>query len=1593
MRNQAAMGMETGRDAHELSNKYMEEAVSSLRDKTPENTTNYLELLEAYNLLINKSSDQRLLASNALFTTQKLIDEANAQEQRSLETTFRAQQIDSLYKSDSADKLVEVLTDERNRRLIGEDNVSFDLKLNDLSLANVIENQLRKQGERLSNLQTEEVEFERDIKLKAEAVSNTKKKKELEVLNVELKELKTGLRSVHEEISQVDQQLTVLAKDEQALRTSAELYEIFEEMEASRPGGRVAPDLQAMQDLKEMVEHNGEIISMLSRSDELVLAQTSEETIATRNDITILPGVQKKATELDIVLKEANAQEEEYKLAMKSLGEAEVGKEVKVNLLAKQNIEIAKEQLKVLRAAKPNNSQESAQIEADIDAWENLLTTFKKDAAVAENDPLAFEPVDESTALEILLNIDPESAAKYKMTRNSMEAELMSASDRYEWANDMRKAIKTQIKANESAMLDSDDLAELESLALETKNYMAALDWVNRDAVSVADLQMAYESDKKAIMESDRVYEDKLEEQIRLTEEFIAQTAVMKANPFYHKDKSQLDLMANQASSKLESYQSDLDLTLNASAETVDESSTNTEADSIYNELKALAETKDILAIPEVNSEKEIYAAIAPQYLTQKQAIEEMVTEEQLLEQTAQLSALDQQMVVILKNQTELRVSEMDQTTDLAVKDLLQLEVQRLQLATESLENKSVEASSSNLADSETNNVSTVALETIETPEVTEMGVKENPSSNVAIDHPIDLIPAENLMTKKELEDVTTFDGYPENISSDQQAEWSELLAVKNYTDETKLSDFGSVSMMMVAMDDADDFDKDLDIVNAKTDEIDLLSVEQQLEDKRSRQKKIEKQIEKAYYYKAKAEIRNSKRIAASAEVLYDAQKKELEKLLVDHQEDLVSNPWLKSYLFELIKESKEKSEQADQIRLTVAPEIDEIKQAFGMNRAAQFELEAVESNQKAIDVLSQTKEFAVLDNEVLAALFNNVPVESRFVTESETENIEIADNHVITYKFILPEAYIGAEKISISSFKEDLMKDYSLPNEYAEAVLQSPQFQNASALMAKRDEIESQLLTNIEDYNEIITEAAELNEHAQLLETAIDSADSKAEAEGLEVERESVLTNLEVLVETLNEKSQAISTLSEDLNAQNDEVVLALNDLNVEETLEEIDETIAFDNSPNPLISEPIETINPVLDPDLTETVDPVETITNVEAPIIPEVEAASESIFKSSDIQYNFAANNNFTNYIKSYPSELKEEVFAVTKKSIYSESQPVPLNLEMPSGIIYKVQVGAFRNAIATKTFGKFAPLSGEQLNNGITRYTAGLFKQFNSAEEAKKVIREMGYSDAFVVAFEDGKRIPLYEAKKVLAAVANSSSVETVETTLDAQADVVNSTIENSPTQDPTPINPRPVEVKTKVDATDWATQSGIFFTVQIGVFSKQVSKEDLFNAENVYSEKVANGQIRYTSGRFESIDQASTWKNQMVEKGIQDAFISAYQNGNRITISQALGNEPISGDPITEPEQPEEKLFYQVVIGVYSSEVPSKTALAMLNLETRWGIVQQPTVDGTMYVTKLVSSMGLVKMIQQEFKNQGVKVLEAITYENGERMGSQPLEND
>ncbi len=111
-------------------------------------------------------------------------------------------------------------------------------------------------------------------------------------------------------------------------------------------------------------------------------------------------------------------------------------------------------------------------------------------------------------------------------------------------------------------------------------------------------------------------------------------------------------------------------------------------------------------------------------------------------------------------------------------------------------------------------------------------------------------------------------------------------------------------------------------------------------------------------------------------------------------------------------------------------------------------------------------------------------------------------------------------------------------------------------------------------------------------------------------------------------------------------------------------------------------------------------------------------------------------------------KDFQFEILASSPYSEKNPIPFDVPLPLGVLYKIQVAAINKVAAPDQFGGIKPITAEHMSDGvIIKYYVGWFTSFADADLALRKVQDKGYKQAFIVAFYNGTKLPLNRAKQM------------------------------------------------------------------------------------------------------------------------------------------------------------------------------------------------------------------------------------------------------
>ena len=194
-----------------------------------------------------------------------------------------------------------------------------------------------------------------------------------------------------------------------------------------------------------------------------------------------------------------------------------------------------------------------------------------------------------------------------------------------------------------------------------------------------------------------------------------------------------------------------------------------------------------------------------------------------------------------------------------------------------------------------------------------------------------------------------------------------------------------------------------------------------------------------------------------------------------------------------------------------------------------------------------------------------------------------------------------------------------------------------------------------------------------------------------------------------------------------------------------------------------------------------------------------------------------------------------------------------------IVYRVQLGAFKNRISKNVFNTSAGGVIEiKTGEDIYRYATKGYKTIEEAAGARADLVIQGYDDAFVTAYKDGHRIPLSQSKA------------TVDKEFKEDLD------------------------ETKIFSS--VKKDLVIYKIQFGPAKKKLFEsamdEKYKDVPDIEKETTSNGNIRYVTGNFRNKGDANKFLKAMDKAGFSDAFIIAKFKNEIISLQEAaelLGN--------------------------------------------------------------------------------------------------------
>ena len=229
---------------------------------------------------------------------------------------------------------------------------------------------------------------------------------------------------------------------------------------------------------------------------------------------------------------------------------------------------------------------------------------------------------------------------------------------------------------------------------------------------------------------------------------------------------------------------------------------------------------------------------------------------------------------------------------------------------------------------------------------------------------------------------------------------------------------------------------------------------------------------------------------------------------------------------------------------------------------------------------------------------------------------------------------------------------------------------------------------------------------------------------------------------------------------------------------------------------------------------------------------------------------------------PQQLS--IFEVRSGPAYSDTNPVPLEPDMPEGLIYTVQIAAFRNNVSPSLFRGLYPVFGNRRQGSeVIYYYTGIFRRLDDARKALPEARRAGFPDAFIIALMDGVRVSQERATQLEREWSDRPL---------AHHGAGTATTAESPARPPMAGT---LSFRAEVMRTDKPLQPDI-----IGKL------EQLAGTRGLETIKNNEGETVFLIGKFITFESADEYVSLLIRNGYSSARVAAYVGMQEIPVGAA-----------------------------------------------------------------------------------------------------------
>jgi hypothetical protein len=131
----------------------------------------------------------------------------------------------------------------------------------------------------------------------------------------------------------------------------------------------------------------------------------------------------------------------------------------------------------------------------------------------------------------------------------------------------------------------------------------------------------------------------------------------------------------------------------------------------------------------------------------------------------------------------------------------------------------------------------------------------------------------------------------------------------------------------------------------------------------------------------------------------------------------------------------------------------------------------------------------------------------------------------------------------------------------------------------------------------------------------------------------------------------------------------------------------------------------------------------------------------------------------------TQLEDEIAKMSSqlsgaRAEIAQLKATPAPMDFSKGVVFKVQVGAFKNKDLSKYFDNNPNFGGEAAKGEgePQKVTIGVFRDYWEADQFKKYMRDMGVKDAWIVPYKDGQRVEIKDVLEGVVAEKTTAGTE-------------------------------------------------------------------------------------------------------------------------------------------------------------------------------------------------------------------------------------------